>query len=115
MKVIINKCYGGFSISERALMKLRELGQQGALDEVAVGESYDDGEIRTIIMDSVSYFVHNIPRNDPLLVEVVEEMGEEANGGCAELLVVEVPEDIEWEIEEYDGIEWVAEKHRTWS
>jgi len=28
--------------------------------------------------------------------------------------VVEIPDDIEFVIEEYDGIEWVAEKHRVW-
>jgi hypothetical protein len=30
------------------------------------------------------------------------------------LLIVEVPADVDWYIEEYDGLEWVAEKHRTW-
>jgi hypothetical protein len=29
--------------------------------------------------------------------------------------VIEIPDDVEWEVEEYDGLEWVAEKHRTWS
>jgi hypothetical protein len=28
--------------------------------------------------------------------------------------VVEIPDGVEWEIAEYDGLEWVAEKHRTW-
>ena len=36
------------------------------------------------------------------------------DGKCASLKVVEVPEDAEWEIDEYDGNEHVAEKHRTW-
>jgi hypothetical protein len=45
---------------------------------------------------------------------VVLELGEAANGRCAELKVVEIPDDVEWQIEEYDGLEWVAEKHRTW-
>ena len=38
-----------------------------------------------------------------------------ANGGSANIKVVEVPEDVDWEIAEYDGVEWVAEKHRTWT
>jgi hypothetical protein len=37
-----------------------------------------------------------------------------ANGAHANLKIVEVPPDVEWQIEEYDGNEWVAEKHRTW-
>ena len=27
---------------------------------------------------------------------------------------VEIPDDVEWQIEEYDGSEWIAEKHRIW-
>jgi hypothetical protein len=27
---------------------------------------------------------------------------------------VDIPDDVKWEIEEYDGNEWVAEVHRTW-
>jgi hypothetical protein len=56
--------------------------------------------------------VHQIERNDPALVQVVEEM--DANSTYSQLKVVEIPDDVEWDIEEYDGTEWVAEKHRTW-
>jgi hypothetical protein len=48
------------------------------------------------------------------LIEVIEELGDAANGDCAELAIVEIPDDVEWEISEYDGREHVAEKHRTW-
>jgi hypothetical protein len=30
------------------------------------------------------------------------------------LTIVDIPDDIEWQIEEYDGMEWVAEVHRIW-
>jgi len=30
------------------------------------------------------------------------------------LKVVEIPDDVEWNVQEYDGNEWVAEKHRIW-
>jgi hypothetical protein len=56
----------------------------------------------------------DIARDDPYLVKVVEELGEAANGKYADLKVVEVPGDVEWQIAEYDGLEWVAEQHRTW-
>lgn len=42
-------------------------------------------------------------------------MKSKADGKCAELKIIEIPDDIEWEIEEYDGWEHVAEKHRVWS
>jgi hypothetical protein len=48
------------------------------------------------------------------LVAVVEELGEAAYGECAELSVIEVPDDVEWHIVEYDGLEHVAENHRIW-
>ena len=34
---------------------------------------------------------------------------------CAELRVIKIPDDVKWYIDEYDGMEWVAEIHRTWS
>ena len=56
----------------------------------------------------------DIARNDPKLVECVEKLGEEANDAYAELKVVEIPDDVNWEIGEYDGLEWVEEVHRRW-
>jgi hypothetical protein len=56
----------------------------------------------------------DIPRDDPDLVAVVEQLGKKANGTHAELKVVEIPDGVEWEIQEYDGSEHVAEVHRTW-
>ena len=85
MKVVINRCYGGFGLSEKAM---RFLG---------VGSEWPD-----------------IARDDPKLVECVEKLGEEANDTYAELKVVEIPDDINWEIGEYDGLEWVEEVHRRW-
>jgi hypothetical protein len=41
-------------------------------------------------------------------------MGEASWGDCAELAVVEIPDGINWHIGEYDGIEHIAENHRTW-
>lgn len=85
MKVVINRCYGGFGLSEKAMKFL------------GVDSSWPD-----------------IARNDPKLVECVEKLGEEANGTYAELKVVEIPDDVNWEIGEYDGLEWVEEVHRRW-
>ena len=56
-----------------------------------------------------------IPRDDAHLIAVVELMGSEAAGGYADLKIVDVPDDVNWCIEEYDGREWVAERHQTWS
>lgn len=90
MKVVINKCYGGFGLSEVA--ETRYENESG---------------------NNVSYW--DIKRDDPILVSIVEELGEDSWGGYAELAIVEIPDGIEWRIEEYDGSEWVAEAHRTWA
>lgn len=89
MKVVINGCYGGFSLSKAAY---KELG----LEWDGYGFAYDDD------------------RSNPKLVEVVENLGTYASGSCAWLHVVEIPDDVKWHIEEYDGIESVEENHRSW-
>ena len=90
MKVVINRSYGGFGLSEAAMTLYKSL----SASEV----DYD----------------WQIDRGDPHLVRVVEELGPEAGGDCSALKVVEIPDGVPWEIQEYDGLEWVAEKHRTW-
>jgi hypothetical protein len=54
-------------------------------------------------------------RSNPVLVEVVEMLGDEASGKFSSLKVVEIPDGVDWEIEEYDGREWISEKHKSWS
>lgn len=53
-------------------------------------------------------------RTHPLVIRVIEELGEAANGQHAELAIVEIPDGTEYEISDYDGIEHIAEAHRTW-
>ena len=89
-KIVINRCYGGFGISNAAK------------------------DLYTQLAGAPPKSVYKIPRDDPTLVQVVEQLGESANGCYASLLIVEVPDGVKWEIEEYDGIEWVSEAHRTW-
>lgn len=78
MKFVLNKCYGGFSLSKKAQEML-------GVD---------------------SPFASAFDRNDPKLIEVVEKLGKEANGNYTELVVVEIPsEATDYEIDNYDGIE----------
>ena len=90
-KIVINACHGGFGLSAEALNKYRELG-----------------------ITDPNFYSRNIPRDDAHLIAVVELMGTEANNRFSELKIVEIPDDVNWYIEEYDGCEWVAERHRTW-
>lgn len=111
-EIVINRCYGGFGLSPKALFRLRELGQKNALAEVGPGETWPGGTVREGFL--ATSFCSGIDRDDSLLVQVVRELGTDASGDLAELRIVSIPDGIDWEIEEYDGIEWVAEKHRRW-
>lgn len=48
------------------------------------------------------------------LIETIEELGDKANGPFAKLKIIEVPDDVQWHIEEYDGRETIHENHRVW-
>jgi hypothetical protein len=108
-KIVINAAHGGFNISAEACKLMREWGDEEALSETMIGEKYRDGS-GICDIEHLSRF----SRDNPNLVRVVEKLGEKANGPGASLLVVEIPNGVEWEIQEYDGAEWVAERHRTW-
>ena len=60
-------------------------------------------------------FMSENNRTDADLIEVIETLGEEkASGKFSKIKIIEIPDDADYEIEEYDGNEWIAEKHRTW-
>lgn len=61
------------------------------------------------------YGAGEVERHDPELINVVEKLGTLANTRVSDLKIVEIPKEIDYQIEDYDGVEWVAEKHRTWS
>ena len=43
-----------------------------------------------------------------------ETLGEKANTRFSDLKIVEIPDGVDYEIDEYDGIESIHEKHRSW-
>jgi hypothetical protein len=112
-KIVINKSYEDFSVSHKAFLRLRELGQQDALLEADPGAYWP--EAATPREPSLNRCGTLIPRDDEKLVRVVEELRAEANGHCAELKVVSVPDDVKWQIRKLDGVEHVSEVHRTWN
>ena len=109
MKIVINNCYGGFSISKKAAEFMAEKGCEIAKEELEKysKEKYWYGY-------GYSEKQHGYDRTSPYLVEAVEVLGDEANGDCADLKVIEIPDNIDYYIGEYDGIETVHESHRKW-
>lgn len=100
MKVVINRCHGGFGLSKEAQ------------EEYAKRKGIDPGLHTKYGYENIHVYEFN--RSDEDLISIVESMGESANGWASELAVIEIPEGIQFTIEEYDGLEWVAECHRTW-
>lgn len=109
MKIVINSCFGGFGISEEAWeMYLNKKNLPFVKETGSTGLTwYSDGK-------DIGYYESDLDRSDPDLIGVIEKLGKDANGWAADLKIIEIPDDVEWEIGEYDGREWVAEKHRTW-
>lgn len=91
-KIVINTCFGGFNLSQKAI------------------EAYADR--KGIPADEV--YTYELLRDDAVLVDIVETMGDAAGGQFSRLKVVTIPADVQWQIDEYDGAEHVAEQHRTW-
>jgi hypothetical protein len=112
-KIVINKSYDRFCVSHKAFLRLRELGQREALQETDLGAYWPLGvDPRDRRLNQCGALV---PRDDEQLVRVVEELREEANGHCAELKVVAIPDDVQWIIAEANDGERVTEVHRTWN
>ena len=139
MKIVINRCYGGFGLSEAAVdLYLKKQGKQcfrykqtkyefkdgedlyektTALDEELCLFHFtkDFGDSFTEWPEEKYFYAHDLPRDDKILIETIEEIGSAISSGrFARLEIIEIPDGIEYTIEEYDGQEWVAEKHRTW-
>lgn len=118
-KVVVNSCHGGFGLSDKAYERLIELGVPVTSEPNSKKRSIYKNETSTELLGEYHDIWFNQHRDDKLLIKVVEELinrdgVDHASGKYAELRIVEVPADVNWYIEEYDGAEWVAEEHRTW-
>ena len=84
-KVVYNACFGGFGLSTKAIARLTELG---------------------VVHESEYDYSYHMARHDPLLVQVVEELGDEASAKYAKLRIAEITSPL-YQIDEYDGSESV--------
>lgn len=150
MKVVINKCFGGFGLSPLAIKEYAKLiGKEcyffkGGLREpytsIDLEEATKEGLFNTafsipnpnevLIRDEgglnltkesdklysqISLWSRDIERTDLNLIKVIESLGsEKASGRFAKLKIVEIPDGVDYQIDEYDGLETIHEKHREW-
>jgi hypothetical protein len=117
MKIAINADFGGFSLSEQAFQKL--LALKNIEFEVEESNSYIGNtyylagrEHTDATYISQREFYEN--RADADLIAVIEQLGEAASGNYSNIKIVDIPDNIDWHIVEYEGLEHVAEAHRTW-
>ena len=139
MKVVVNRCYGGFGLSDKAVEMVMErkglncfryrqtkYRYRDGVEEYTRCEAFSGSDILTHYLtvdlgektnklpNEIYWYYGNLERDDIDLVAVVEELGGEANGKFSELEVVEIPNSVKWEIDNYDGIETIHEVHRSW-
>lgn len=89
MKIVLNKRYGGFGLSEQGIRWLAEQGMEKAQEAIRTESLYE---------------MHDIARNHPLLVKGVETMGSEFMSGPSSRLEVEESY-TNGHIRDYDGRE----------
>jgi ABC-type transporter Mla MlaB component len=89
-RIAINEDYGGFGLSDEAIEAIAK----------RKGVKYVD--------------TFDLSRDDADMIAVIEELGDSACSRYSSIKIVDIPDDVDWIIQDYDGIEWVAEKHRTW-
>ena len=83
-RIVYNTCYGGFGLSAEAEARYQELS---GVERV---------------------YVYGISRTDPILLQVIDELGiDAASGRFARLAIAEVPAGTRYRIDEYDGLESV--------
>ena len=108
MKIVINRCFGGFGLSTEAhALIANRKGWQHACDDWDKDYWYSE--------PGKAVYENDLLRYDPDLVAAVETLGADANGRYSELKIVDVPDEVDWYIHEYDGLEEVRERHRSWS
>ena len=130
MKIVINSCYGGFSLSPKGERRYLELKGLNPYFYKQSKYNYPDNTIEFIRLDNIDdvpdlffycttydqgkilpdypkdvFHSRCLKRNDPILVQVVEELGAESFGKCAKLEVVDIDKGRWFKIDEYDGYE----------
>ena len=130
MKIVINSCYGGFSLSPKGERRCLELKGLKPYFYTQSKYTFRDGEDEFIRIDNIDdvpdiffycttcdqgkalpgfpkniFHSRNLERSDPILVQVVEELGAESFGKCAALKIVDIDKGRWFKIDEYDGYE----------
>jgi len=130
--IVFNACYGGFSLSDAGVRRYAEIkgiqlytehdrlsrlptywtapknARSGIIpDEEWCAASLEARQASNEAYGRLTISCRDFERTDPVLIQVVRELGSAANGMCADLRIAEVPEGERYRIDEYDGNERV--------
>ena len=83
--IVYNACFGGFGLSDQAIARYAEI--KG--------------------VHPASIYHRDIPRNDPVLLQVALELKSRANTVFSSLQIEYLPKGTRYRIAEYDGLEAV--------
>lgn len=114
-KVVYNACYGGYGLSDDAVKLYAKLS---GIEIYLVKDRWwsfwfteepNGRSAEEMFNQKVESFdPDSIERHDPILVQVVETLGDGASGSCAWLRIAEIS-GRQYRISEYDGSESVIE------
>src|SRR5574344_960495 len=137
MKIVINNCYGGFTVSPFGVQKMMERKGIPVYFYKQTKYNFRDGckeyTKMNIENDSVSIFFTTLKdygnkieenfydddliyingnyRTDTDLIAVLEKYGsEKVSGSCSELVIEDIPTGTAYRINEYDGLENIGYK-----
>jgi hypothetical protein len=141
MKIVLNKKAGYYDLSPKAIKLLIQIDSP-CVEKMHKSKWYDeeytseqisenikedfkvdlgDGylakiDINTVLYNDCIYMAkHQIEyRSHPDLIKVIELLKDEAFGPQADLQIVDIPDDITWDLQEDYGIETIHETHRIW-
>lgn len=112
-RLVINKCFGGFGLSKKAMLLYAEIKGLNIYWLVLKQENFstaslDERKASNKEYKKITLYDRDIPRDDETLLQVVEELGEEANNRYSKLEIIEIPDDVNWTIKECKGDECVS-------
>lgn len=76
LNIVINRCYGGFGVSEEGVEYIRKLARESGMSEEKIVKRYK--------------YEDYITRHDKFLVQAVKDLGEACNGSCASLVIEQI-------------------------
>ena len=141
MKVAYNACFGGFGLSRKALTEYAKrkginltfykqtkyAHNSGEVEFKKILDSDDGGLFISASIKDLGDVIGEFPdefyyyksfddddRTDPDLISIIEEMGKDANGSCADLCIANIPDGASYEIDDYDGNESVVPPRQSW-